>query len=570
MRNLPYRIGSDRTDTFKGAKLLLELGKLLMELACHKKGLALGPSRKVDEILASIEEKQKEIAEHFEANHRSPMRKYVRHGDRPTEIDPRLCRILGLLAAYHVLESRSTVSIMALAANASLTENPAEILETRRLAACMCVPDNRGIHIIQPTGDNYLPEMALGGAVLEDLLGKKCIPILHDTLLHEIKLEKNRRFCSLGGRSRRATAASRRGRDDELASFVRGLPDTTPAELDELVRQRGYIGQDRARRGVCLAVARHIARIKSIHGDGIDPSSLPPRENLLLHGPTGSGKTHLLTLISDIVGLPTLLEDITRYTETGYHGEDVCSILSRLVVEAGSPAVAGISLCCLDEIDKISSGGALKQYHAMVSRDGVMRSLLRLLDGCTLDVPEGPSRRDLFGNRVKVDTTGILWAAAGAFEGLTSGRGRPAIGFDDAREPDTPGIQTEDFIRYGFGRQILARFHLTYSFSELTPEELRMILDRNLLASYEAELAGAHIELRIEDGVRDLLVAEAVGKKTGARGMQSALVDKLQDACFEAYSDERVRTVTLHVESGEVCWSLGRRRRRGKRKAESP
>ena len=181
--------------------------------------------------------------------------------------------------------------------------------------------------------------------------------------------------------------------DQEIVLYVRSIPLLTPREITAIIREAGYVGQDRAVTAVSLMAYRHVSRLRKMHLEGISRDLLPDKTNLLLIGPTGCGKTHLVELLfQHILHLPTVIVDLTGYSETGYVGQEVTSILTRLLYAADLNQVASaVGVVCLDEFDKVASGqnnavfagaGSTKD----VSGLGVQRELLKMLEAAEISV----------------------------------------------------------------------------------------------------------------------------------------------------------------------------------------
>jgi len=350
---------------------------------------------------------------------------------------------------------------------------------------------------------------------------------------------------------------------------VAQLPDYTPRSIVERIRSAGYVGQTPALKAAALMAYRHVARLKNIHVRGMDPSQLPPKANLLFVGPTGCGKTFLVEILfRDILTLPTVVVDMTNYSETGYVGQDVASILTRLLYAANlSPIAASVGVVCLDEFDKLASGhnnavfagaGTTKDVTGL----GVQRELLKMLEGSDVTVPIELTHSD-YAPRSILSTRDIPFVACGAFSGLKGlierrgehiGFGREALSGTQDRIAVTYTDHEVDLVRnftsYGFLPELIARFKRVIPFSALGETELAQILEKNLLPRYRNEFASEGKELVITPAARRRLVGESVAKETGARGLESALMRAIEEAAFEAYSTPACRRVEI-VPSGD-------------------
>ena len=175
--------------------------------------------------------------------------------------------------------------------------------------------------------------------------------------------------------------------DQETVLFVRSIPFLTPQQTADTIREMGYVGQERAVTVVSLMAYRHVSRLRKLYLEGVSRDLLPAKTNLLLAGPTGSGKTHLVELLfQHILQLPTVIVDMTGYSETGYVGQDVSSILTRLLYAADlNPVATSMGVVCLDEFDKVASGQNSAVFAGAgttkdVSGLGVQRELLKMLE----------------------------------------------------------------------------------------------------------------------------------------------------------------------------------------------
>ncbi|HEY4179003.1 MAG TPA: AAA family ATPase [Kofleriaceae bacterium] len=368
---------------------------------------------------------------------------------------------------------------------------------------------------------------------------------------------------------------------EHFIKFVRELPCPSPQAMFQSLHDAGYRGQDAARRALCLMAYRHVRRIKRIYVDGIDRTELPRKSNFLCVGPTGSGKTFLVeTLFGKILKLPTALVDITTYSETGYVGQDPSTILTRLLHAADeNPMLASIGIVCLDEFDKIASGqnnaifagaGTTKDVTGM----GVQRELLKMLESSEVVVPLDLTHSS-YADHVVMSTADIAFIAAGAFSGFQQIAHRRAmrdqIGFgrdqgsaydSDAIAVDFTADQVENianFQSYGFLPELVARFTRVVPFRALDKGTLVDILRADVIGRMTKEFKLEGFELLIDEAVLDHIVADALRRETGARGLASTLTRQLEDAAFGAFGaagEMTSGTVRVQVVDGDLSVSV--------------
>lgn len=355
---------------------------------------------------------------------------------------------------------------------------------------------------------------------------------------------------------------------NKFMAYIKAMPLLTPAEMDAEILASGFVGQDKARRACCLAAYRHVQRLKKQFIEGIKPDLLPERENMLLHGPTGCGKTYLIKSICRILKIPSVIIDLTSYSETGYVGNNVNSICTRLINNSrGNIQIAQTGLVFLDEFDKIASNGDNEIFNGGssgkdLSGSGVQRSLLKLLEPSVMEVPAKSGKISSLDKPRKFRTGNVLFIGAGSFSGLERlHQNSDSIGFcDENISFDSPAYNprnSETFTRYGIRPEIFGRFGSVLAFESLSREHLIRILEDSTIRRYRNELDANNIDLKLTPEVSNLLVNDCLERKTGARGLAASMVGILNEALFELYSTKgRSRKLVMLVEDDKVRWSI--------------
>lgn len=362
------------------------------------------------------------------------------------------------------------------------------------------------------------------------------------------------------------------GEREKLRHFVNSLPLLSPQEISDRVEALGYKGQDEQRRAMALMAYRHIRRLKRYYVEGEKRRNLPPKQNTLLVGPTGCGKTYLVELLfQHLYELPTVIIDITSFTESGYIGDDVRTILTRLVQAAkGNPLLASCGVVCLDEFDKLASSTSSARFAGEgttkdVSGYGVQRELLAMLEGAEVMVPLDYCYSE-FGRRVQLSTRDIPFIACGAFSGLEKvlKRKQPRIGFHRKEEAGSQSgalvvEEIEAFQKYGFLPELMGRFARIISFPPLPAETLRRILIENILPQFVREFLAEGLQLRVTEAALDHLIARSLKRGTGARGLHTELVRAVEQAAFEYFHRVSSAEVVVDVVGGRLVSGVRKR-----------
>jgi len=359
---------------------------------------------------------------------------------------------------------------------------------------------------------------------------------------------------------------------ENFREFIQDLPTIAPPEIAERLEQLGYKGQDEPRRALSLMAYRHIRRLKRLHIKGESRRLVNPKQNTLLVGPTGCGKTFLVeSLFQQVFQLPTVIVDITSFTESGYIGDDVSTILTRLLYAAeGNLLMASCGIVCLDEFDKLASSTSNSRFAGEgttkdVSGYGVQRELLKLVEGTQVMIPMDYGY-SAYGQRSPISTRDIPFIACGTFSGMDElvKNESKSIGFHTNNEKQIEQQsqimeEIEIFQRYGFLPELMGRFARIVRFQPLSIETLRRILIENVLPQFVREFKSEGLQLAVTDAAINHIVERSLKRGTGARGLHSGLISAIEQAAFDSFHRVTRAEVVIDMVNGRLKSEIRRR-----------
>ncbi len=325
------------------------------------------------------------------------------------------------------------------------------------------------------------------------------------------------------------------------------------------------IGQDNAKKILSVAVYNHYKRVLSTtKTDGVEIS----KSNILLIGPTGCGKTLLAQTLARTLNVPFAIADATSLTEKGYIGDDMESVILKLLQATNfDVGRAEMGIVYIDEIDKISKKSSSSSSGRDISGEGVQQGLLKLVEGTIANVPQNNSRKSLNQESIKVDTTKILFICGGAFDGLENiikdrvatkhlGFGADIVDHTEIKVGELfSRVENHDLVRYGLIPEFVGRFPVVATLEDMTQDAFISILTEPknaIVKQYKALFAMDNIDFEVTNIALETIAKQAMVKKTGARGLRGIMEGVLLDSMFEVHESPEIKKLVLDSDGENI------------------
>ncbi len=556
----PYIVVPLSTDQIKDGKKQHFIATLFISLGGHLKRIHednIGADAK-EKSMRSIDKIERILQNRFENADKNNKLLKAACPSICTELDVNRLRIFAIIISY-LVRGYDRVELSTLARQASLDDTDwPQILELRSLAASLLIDEILALHS-GGYGDSEIdPNCTLSKDLIAEVFGGKyAIPFVTNTIITGCRELRKERIA----KSKNPTAHKWNKSTGAIVQYLEGIPIMNPAEMSLALERQGYFHQVEGRKQICLAAYRHLARLRKIYIDSVPISELPDKQNVLLIGPTGSGKSYMQSLLfGEILKLPYCMIDMTSFSETGYVGANTSEILPRLIASAnGNPDIASLGIICMDEIDKLANDDG----RSMVSRQGVQRELLLLLQGMAQHEVHPRGRGMICEPVTKMDTRNLMFIGSGAFAGLQLNNTeylKSSIGFTDkSQSPKVSPNTTEALIQYGMMPELVGRFHQVVSLHPFNQVQLQSMIENKIIKQHIDDLKRDGIELEVDNGVTALLAKRAIDLGTNGRSIANAISTILTDALFQAYSIDGAVKIRLSVRKGDIKWSTSNR-----------